>query len=338
MLVELREDAPGDLHVQKVTRFPRALPTTIVQKLMADPNRFPLAVVATAFSSDPREAAAMARSNGFNGLQFDAVSSGIDLTELSQTGRREFRHVLSGNDQQLVGLRVDVGPKGFGRSADIDRLLSQFEKVMDAAKGLAAPLVCVETGPLPEPRAVAKPKPRVDPAQAGLIIIPTLSAPEQQAPQDSRPVPTQDVALIAHVDSALTELGARADRVGVTLALRSELSSFAALDRALAAARCPWFGIDLDPVAILRDAWTADEIFSRFGGLIRHVRARDATAGSDRRTRPAVIGQGSTNWAELLANLDDAGYRGMADDRPAGTAGSQRRRDDGAKYLRDASG
>src|SRR5688572_6476171 len=296
------------------------------------PVKSQLGVVASTFSTDAREAARAARTAGFNGLQFDAFSPSLDLTALSQTGRREFRHVLSGNDQQLIGLRVDVGPKGFGPGADIDRLLRQFEKVMDAAKGLDAPLVSIEAGPLPEPAAAPKPKPRVDPAQAGLIIIPTLDSPPTPDPQESRPVPGPDPAFVSSVDTALTELCSRADRIGVTLALRSELSSFAALDRAIAAARCPWFGVDLDPVSILRDAWSSDEIFSRFGALIRHVRARDATAGADRRTRPAVIGQGSTNWGELLSSLDDAGYRGwltidpleLPDRVAAATAGASR--------------
>jgi sugar phosphate isomerase/epimerase len=268
-----------------------------------------IGVVARALGKDLREAAGAARSAGFTGMQLDAFAPGLKLTELSETGRRELRHVLSGNDQQLVGLRVEVGPKGLGPGADVDRLLSQFVRVMEAAKGLEAPLVCADVGPLPQPPARTKPKPRITPQQAGMIIVPE-PAPATAEFQGEPARPGPDPAVLASVDSALTELGSRADRVGVTVALRSELSSFAAIDRALSAARCPWLGVDLDPVAILRDSWSRDEIFSRLGPLIRHVRGRDATVGADRRTSPVPIGRGSTDWNELLAVLDDSGYHG----------------------------
>jgi sugar phosphate isomerase/epimerase len=266
-----------------------------------------LAVTAAALGDDPREISRQSRRFGFAGLQFDAIAKWLDLTELSVTGRREFRHVLASADQQLAGLRVELGHRGLGPGADIDRVLSRFDQVMDAARGLGAPLVCVDLGSLPEPAPVpAQGRPAISPEQAGLILLPE-SAPAPPAPVASV---QPDPAFIAQVDAALVELGARADRFGVMLALRSDLASFAALERALVAARCPWFGIDFDPVAVLRDPWTLDEILSRFGSLVRHVRARDAVAGADRRTRPAVVGAGATNWPALLAALDSAAYRG----------------------------
>lgn len=268
-------------------------------------------IVAAALGEDPRRAAAQARSGGFAGLQFEAYAAGLRLPELSLSGRREFRHLLASHQQQLVGLRLDVGAKGFSLGADVDRLLSQLDKVMEAAAGLSAPLVCVDVGPLPAPPPEARPKPRITPEQAGLIILPTLTAaPAPESTTLPQTPPTIDPNFLAQVDAAMIELGRRADRFGVTLALRSELAGFAALQRLLAAARCPWFGIDLDPVAVLRDSWDLDEVFSRLGPLIRHVRARDAQAGAEHRTKPAPIGQGSTNWGQLLANLDAAGYHG----------------------------
>src|SRR5205814_637421 len=110
---------------------------------------------------------------------------------------------------------------------------------------------------------------------------------------------SQEEMETSQEDAALHEIGKRSDRYGVTMAFRSDLASFAALERALKSASCPWFGVDLDPVAILRDAWGMDEIFSRLGSLLKHVRGRDALRGADRRTRPAPVGRGSVSWGEL---------------------------------------
>src|SRR4051812_32945074 len=105
------------------------------------PESVKLGVVASALSPDPRVAPGLARAAGFQGLQFDARSGAVDVAELSGTGRREFRHVLSARNQELVGLRHDLGPKGLGPDADVDRELARLARVMDAATGLGAPLV-----------------------------------------------------------------------------------------------------------------------------------------------------------------------------------------------------
>ena len=290
----------------------------------------PYAVVASALSSDPREAAAAARRGGFAGLLFDAFSSTLTIGDLSGTGRREFRHVLAGQDCQLVGLRVELGIKGFGPGADVDRLLAQFDAVLAAAAGLVAPLVVADVGPLPEPPPDAAPKPTVTPEQAGRILLPSFAPPA--AP--TAPPPPLDAVHADAVDRAMAELGVRADRYSVVVAMRSELSSLAALDRTLRAARCPWFGVDLDPVSILRDAWDVDESFSRLGPLVRHVRARDAIRGTDRRTKPSTIGRGDTAWDHLLANLDAADYYGWLTLDPADLPDRPAAATLGLKYLK----
>ena len=284
-----------------------------------------LGVVASALSDDSRRAARASREMGFGGLLFDAFSSNLDLTHLSSSGRREFARLLTSQDQQLVGLRADLGAKGFGPGADIDRLLSRIDRVMEAAAGLAAPLICLDLGPLPPAPAQERAKPKITPEQAGIILIPTASPP----PPTSAPVPPPDPVFVAQVAAAMADLGARADRYSVIFAFRADLASFASLEDALRRAACPWFGIDLDPVAVLRDDWSLDEVFSRLGPLMRHVRGRDAIAGPDRRAKAVPLGQGSTDWAALLRRLDESAYRGWITvdpvdlaDRPAAAAGA----------------
>jgi sugar phosphate isomerase/epimerase len=253
---------------------------------------------------------------GFAGVQFDVFSPALMLPELSASGLRDFRHSLAAQDQQLAGLRTDAGPKGLGAPADVDRVIARLDKAMEATAALnpagGTRLLCVDIGPLPDPPAGPQPPaPKVDPSTAGLILLPTAA----DLTLAARPAPIPPPAPVkpesyGQVDGALTELGRRADRYGVTVAFHSDLASFAAIERALNAASCPWFGLDFDPAAALRDVWDIDDIFSRLGPLIRHVRAKDALAGTDRRTKPAPIGQGAVNWPELLANLDQAAYRG----------------------------
>ena len=76
-----------------------------------------IGVTASAFGEDFRSAPQRARTLGFDGLQFDAYSPGLKIPELSRSGRREFLRLLSSQDRQLVGLRFDVGPRGFGPGA-----------------------------------------------------------------------------------------------------------------------------------------------------------------------------------------------------------------------------
>lgn len=267
-------------------------------------QKSPIGIVAVALSNDPRAAARLSRSEGFNGVQFETYSSSLDLTDLSTSGKRDFRNMLAGQDQQLASLRTEIGPRGIGPSADVDRALARIERSLEAAAALGTDVVCIDLGALPVPPRKEKPGPRVKPEEAGIIIIPTSSAPTIEVAAE---VPVDEGAW-SHVDSVMSELGRRADRHGVTLGFRSDLSSLAALERTIAVTGCPWFAVDLDPVAVLRDEWSMEETFSRLGQWIKHVRVRDAAAGMDKRTRPAPVGRGSLDWREIRNNLDELAY------------------------------
>ena len=270
-----------------------------------------IGITGSAFEGDLRSVPQRARVLGFDGLQFDAYSNTLNIPDLPPSGRREFLRLLSSQDRQLVGLRFDVGPKGFGPGADVDRTLDRLDLIMECAVVMGAPLVCIDAGPLPAPPRVVKPRPRVTQDQAGIILLPaSMTTPEPARARKRRRRPIR--RLFSDVDSsAWRNWGSmRADRYSVILAFRSDQASFAAIARALRAANCPWFGLDLDPAAVQRDEWEMAEIFSQMGDWVRHVRGRDAIAGADRRAKPAVIGAGSTDWPKLLADLDAADYHG----------------------------
>jgi sugar phosphate isomerase/epimerase len=192
-------------------------------------------------------------------------------------------------------------------------------------------LLCLDLGPLPEATSPQAPKPAVTPSMAGLILLPNAVA-SQPASTPASPPP--DPAFAAQVAAAMDEVGRRADRYNVVLAFQSELASFASLAQAVAQLNCPWFGIDLDPVAILHDTWDIDEVFSQLGPLIRHVRGRDALSGTQGRTRAAVIGEGNVDWRPLLRNLDEAGFRGWISVDPTDFTDRLSAARTGLKHLR----
>ena len=99
-------------------------------------------IFAPTFGSDPRHISKTARESGFNGVQFDAKSSSLDLLDLSSSGRREFRRILTSQDQQSLVSSMDTGSGGFSPGADVDREIDRLDRAMEAAAGLAAPLIC----------------------------------------------------------------------------------------------------------------------------------------------------------------------------------------------------
>jgi len=266
------------------------------------------ATVARALSPEIRQAVIAARKNGFDGLQLDAITRQLDVTTLSATGYRELRHLFSSNAQQLFALRCETGPEGLGPKSDTDRVLDRADGVLRASASLGCHGVCFDLGRLPPAPKTAKPKPKVSPQMAGLLILPDATPPE---PADEEPPTTKiDPAVLGHWQQALAALGDTADRYGQLVSIGTSLSSLASLVAIVQSVNCPWFGIDFDTSAIVRDEWSADEFFDAAAPLLQQVRARDAVAGEDRRSRPAIIGRGDVKWRDLLAGLDAAGYAG----------------------------
>jgi sugar phosphate isomerase/epimerase len=261
-----------------------------------------------AFGHDLRASVPDVRGSGFGGMQLDAGSRMLDLADLSSSARREIRHLFSTANLQLTSIRLDYGASGLGVGTDVDRLLDRTDAILNAAAELVVPVVCIDLGRLPPVQRATKPRPKVTQEMAGLLILPETTRIDEPEPE---PVTTRiDPAIASHWHAAMGQLGEIADRYGAMVALSSSLSSFASLAGMIRQVDCPWFGVDFDPSMLTKDEWTLDETFDALGPLVRHVRARDAIKGEDRRTKPAIIGRGDVPWRDVLANLDGAGYTG----------------------------
>lgn len=263
-----------------------------------------LAVLAHALSTHLLASLESARVAGFGGVVLDPAIFPA-LIDASQTGRREIVHHLDRSGQTLVGIDVKLDSLGLSPRGDAECEIDRVTRAIDLARGLRSNLVLCDLGPLPPaPDELAAPKPAIAPAALGRLILP--EAPKSTAPPP--PAMPRDLPFETSVETALRELGERADRAGCLVAFRSSLGSIASLARSMKAADCAYFGVDLDPVAVLADTWDLDAIFSAIGPLIRHVRGRDGIKGVGGRVVPAEIGRGQTDWPTLLQNCHETDY------------------------------
>lgn len=272
----------------------------------------PIALYAPALSPDLRDSIRQAHALGYTAVQLDVTASNLPLQSLPKSAQRELRKFLADHNTTLVSLSTSAGKKGFSPGADIDRALDHLTRSLEAAADLGRVPLCIDLGPLPPPPVEAeKPKPPIDPLLLGALILP----PPKTENRISNPAP-RDEKFESTLGAALHELGRRADKFGTLLAFRSDLGALASLHRALTQAACPFFSLDLDPVAILHDTaasgggWDLETTLSHFAGRIAHVRLRDALKGTAGRTQPTPLGQGSINLPNLLQSLDAAGYAG----------------------------
>ena len=272
-------------------------------------------VVASVMSEDLRVAAEPARRAGFAGLVIDAHPSGagaIDLTTLSQSGRRELRHVCESAQTPIVALQCELGARARVRSAETDRALARARQAIETAAGLRVPMVCVDLGSLPAAPTPQTPRAPVSDAMAGLILLPTPAETKQFADRTSpaEQAGSADEAFVSRTRAVMDELARATDRTGVRVAFGSTLASPRSLAAAVRAIDTPLFGIDFDPAAIIASGLSMEAAFDLLSPRIIHVRARDAVAGEGQRSKPTIVGRGDVNWRELMTLLTEANYHG----------------------------
>src|SRR5262249_51243117 len=129
-----------------------------------------------------------ARRLGVPGVELEAAGE-LSPTQLSQTGRRELRHLLHSHGLELTALSCPLR-HGFDTAENLQPRIEHVQKVMSMSYELGPRIVIVQAGRVPE---------KVDDPRAGFMI------------------------------ESLRALGQHGDRVGSVLALETGLESGEAL-------------------------------------------------------------------------------------------------------------
>ena len=205
---------------------------------------------------------------GVRGVEIDATGDLAPQT-LTQTGRREIRHLLRSYDLEVAAVFCPLR-RGLDVAENQEARIDFVRQVMTLSFDLGPRLVIVQAGRVPE---------------------------------------TEDDPRFPYLCDALTALGQHGDRTGTQLALDTGLESGEAMATFLDRFDTGSLGVNYSPANLVisgHDPYAAARTLSR---RILAVRAQDARRISPNRMDTVPLGHGDIDWMGLLGVLEEIGYR-----------------------------
>jgi sugar phosphate isomerase/epimerase len=192
---------------------------------------------------------------------------------LSDTGRRDLRNLLRSMELSLVAISLPTR-RPFDTIEQIEDRIGRADRAFDLAYQLGTSLVLLRVGAVP--------------AEA----------------ESFRRGP---------FETALRELGRRAEHRGVRLGIETGSESGADLAAFLSSIDVPSLGASIDPGALLSQGINPAQATRDLSELVVHAYARDASGLGPSGTNPFGGGfaPGVLDWEEFLGSLEEIGYRGF---------------------------
>jgi sugar phosphate isomerase/epimerase len=232
-------------------------------------NRLKIGIYLESLGLPLRRALQVAERLGVSGVQVDAVGD-LSPTTLSQTGRREFRHLLRAHNLELTALGCPLR-HGLDRADNQEGRIDHVRRVMTLSYDLGPRIVIVPAGRVPE---------------------------------------KEDDPRYRLLSEALLALGRHGDRTGVTLALETGLESGEVLRQFLERFDTGGLGVNLDPASFLMNGFDPYANARALQGRVVYSHARDARQEANRSAQEVPLGHGDIDWLAYVAVLEEIEYRG----------------------------
>jgi sugar phosphate isomerase/epimerase len=210
---------------------------------------------------------------GARGVVLDAAGD-LAPHRLSETGRRELRHVLRTVELSLVALSMPTR-RAFDTTEQLDDRIRRADAAFGMAYELGTKLVLARAGALPPP-------------------------------DDARRRET--------FTNALRALGGRAEHRGVRMALETGSDPAAELNSFLESLSLPGLAVSIDPASGLAASIDPVGCVRGLGTWVVHAYAGDATGSAGRAgPNPRGFGfpPGALDWEAYLGALEEIGYTGF---------------------------
>jgi len=210
-----------------------------------------------------------ARQAGITGLRID-VRHELPAKEMSQTGKRELRHLLKELGLQLPALNFSTR-HAYNDLTGLDQRISATREAMDLAALLEVQHLCVRIGKIP--------------------------AAEEGAPYE----------LLVEIISDLARHG---NRVGVTLTIIPGSESPDVILPFLGQISTGPVALDFDPSRVLPGGHDPARQLRALHASVAQFTARDAVRDFSGGIEQTQLGRGEVVWDELLATLGEIDFRG----------------------------
>jgi L-ribulose-5-phosphate 3-epimerase len=235
-----------------------------------------------------RRALPIAHKLAVAGLEIDATGD-LSPAQLSQTGRRELKHLLRSHDLELAAIACPLR-RGLGVPENQEARIDFIRQALSLSWDLGAKVVVIQPGPLPADL-------RSQEAGAGERrgVSPTWQDPRQTI-----------------LEEALTILAKHADRVGSVLALETGLESGEHLRDFLATFDSGGLAASLNPGNLLIHGHDPYAAAQRLREKVAYVHAKDARlASASRDAQEVPLGHGDIDWLQLCGALEEIEYGGF---------------------------
>ena len=202
-----------------------------------------------------------------------AAAGDVAPQNLSQTGRREVRHLLRSYDLELAAVVCPLR-HGLDVAENQQPRIDFIKQVMSLAFDLGPCPTIVQAGQVPE---------------------------------------KDDDPRLPRFRDAVEALAHHGDRIGAILGLDTGLESGAALRAFLDRFDSGSLAANYNPANLLISGHSPYEAARALAGRIAHVHAEDARSTSPKRRERVPLGHGDIDWLQLLATLEEVEFHGICD-------------------------
>lgn len=210
-----------------------------------------------------------ARQAGITGVRLD-LRHELPARELSQTGKRELRHLLKELGLQLAAVNFSTR-NAFNDLNGLDRRLAATREAIDLAAMLEVRHLCLRIGKIPSP--------------------------EEGAPYEL-------------MRETISDLARQGNRVGVILTLIPGSESAETIEHFLRDISTGPLAIDFDPSRVLPAGHDPSRQLRALHQFVAQFTARDAVRDFSGGSEQTQLGRGEVVWDEVLATLAEIDFNG----------------------------